>query len=124
MRVGEIDQRTQEVVPLADEGQNRDGGQRGAQFRQDDRPENAKRAGAVHFGCFVQVVRDASDKLAQQEDEERRAEERGHDLRQELEQVVVSEREPPLPQWKTLMKSAYCGISMTAYGIMVVAMMK
>src|SRR5436309_334106 len=94
MGVRQVDQGAEEVVPLADEGQHRDGCESRPELRQNNGPEDPQRSGTVDLGCLVEVVGNATDELAQEEDEEGGAEEGGHDLGQKLEQIVVPEERP------------------------------
>ena len=84
----EHQRRPQEVVPRRDEREDRHGRQRRPDDRQQDRPPDPPLAGAVDAGRVDQLVRHASEGLAQQEDVER-----AHDVREDQcrQRVVVVE---------------------------------
>src|SRR5437660_565715 len=68
--VVEIDQRTEEVVPGEDEGEDSGGRERRQRERQDDAPIDAKGAATVDLGGLVELARQTAEELHQQEDEE------------------------------------------------------
>ena len=64
-------QRPEVLVPLADEGQQRQGGQGGRGVRQDDLEEDPHVLGAVEHGGLLHLAGHAQEELAQEEDGER-----------------------------------------------------
>ena len=76
LRVPEVDQRAEEVAPLLDEGEQRDRDEGRPRQRDDDPPAGSQLARAVDPGGVRQLIRDGPEELAQQEDEERIAQER------------------------------------------------
>src|SRR5581483_11845092 len=73
LRAVEIDQRSQKVVPVADEGEDRDGHEDRFAERQQNVPVDSEGGAAVYPGGFVQFARQGQIELAEQEDEERPA---------------------------------------------------
>ena len=78
VRVDHDDQRPEEVLPGALEGEDRVGRQRRRAQRQHDAPEDPELAGAVDPGGVEQVVGDRQHVLPEQEDAEG-ADRAGHD---------------------------------------------
>ena len=60
----EVDEGTEKIVPIVEKGEDRDRGQRRFHQRDDDLPQNLERIGAINRRRFVQIARDAENKLA------------------------------------------------------------
>lgn len=83
LRAVQIDERIDEVIPSPVKRENRAGDQGRSDERQDHPVEHAVFAAAVDFRRFVQLARNGADKLHDQKDEKRRAEEMRDDERLE-----------------------------------------
>src|SRR4051794_23204449 len=64
----EIDKRAKEVIPLAEELQDRYCHQRRLHERNQHVPQDAKWSSAVQCGCLIQIARNAHQKLTQEKD--------------------------------------------------------
>ncbi len=82
LRITDIDQLTEEIVPRPDEGEDSGGHKRRLQQRKNNAYERLNRIAAVHDRRLIQLMRNAADELNHQEDEEGiGGQELGHDQR-------------------------------------------
>ena len=93
LRVGDDDQRPVQVVPVRDEREHREGGDRRPGARHDDAPDDLELAHAVEARRVDDLVGIALEELAEQEDREHRQEERHHHREIGVEQAELGERD-------------------------------
>ena len=64
---GKIDQWAEIIIPRTDDMEYGDRHQCGIGLGNDDRPQNAQWAGAIHHGSFIQFTRQGHEILPEQE---------------------------------------------------------
>ena len=77
-------QRREQVVPVVEEAEQRDGGDRGLRQRHDHAGHDLALARAVHASGIGELLGDRHEELAQQEDRERVAQEARQDQRRQV----------------------------------------
>src|ERR1700722_3582019 len=70
VRIVQVDERIQKIVPSRQAGKDRDRCERGAAERQDDMTQHLERIGAVEYRGLIQLARNGEKELPQQKDEE------------------------------------------------------